>query len=123
MLLFKHRDVNTEVDKPARLLRLLSNTFTDLRRDYVTKGNQNREQTRENGLSEPSNFVCVLRGDVKYLEKIREHIEKVYVNSGLVTMIKFAVSSDGINLLTDAEWEEYQKLKEKDNRLIGAGFP
>jgi hemerythrin-like domain-containing protein len=90
---------------------------------YVTKGNQNQGQAGKNGLSELSNFVCVLRGDVKYLEKIREHIEKVYANSGLVTMIKSAVSSEGINLLEDAEWEEYQKLKKRDDRLIGAGFP
>ena len=89
----------------------------------MTKENENKGQTQENGLSEPGNFACILRGDVKYLEKIREHIEKVYVNEGLVTVVKSAVSSEGTHLLTEAEWEEYQKLKERDGRLIGAGFP
>ena len=86
----------------------------------MTKGNQNQGQAQENGLSECTDYACVLRGDVKYLEKIREHIQKVYAR-GLIALIK-SVSNEGI-LLTDAEWEEYQKLKRRDGRLIGAGFP
>ena len=87
----------------------------------MTKGNQNKGQT-QNGLSESTDFACVLRGDVKYLEKIREHIRNVYASKGLVTIITSG-RSEGIHLLTDAEWEEYQKLKKRDDRLIGAGFP
>ena len=88
----------------------------------MTKGNQNQGQAQENSLSECTDFICILRGDVKYLEKIREHIQKVYASKGLVTILK-SVRSEGIHLLTDAEWEEYQELKKRDDRLIGAGFP
>ena len=89
----------------------------------MTEGNKNQGQAENNGLSEVTDFVCILRGDVKYLEKVKEYIEKVYVDKGLIIMIKSAFSSGGINLLTDTEWEEYQKLKEREDRLIGAGFP
>jgi hypothetical protein len=74
-------------------------------------------------LSELFNFACVLRGEVKHLEKIKEHIIKEYVEPGLVKMIKPTYEKHEIYLLTDAEWKEYQKLKKRDERLIGAGFP
>jgi hypothetical protein len=74
-------------------------------------------------LSELFNFSCVLRGEVKYLEKIKEHIITEYVNTGLVKLIRPTYDKKEIYLLTDEEWDEYQKLKKKDSRLIGAGFP
>ena len=89
----------------------------------MKKENQNQELAQTNGLSELANFVCILRGDVKYLEKIKEYIEKVYINKGLVTLVKSDVSSEDIHLLTDTEWEEHQELKKRDDRMIGAGFP
>ena len=73
--------------------------------------------------SELFNFSCVLRGEVKYLEKIKEHIIKEYVDKGLVKLIKPTYDKKEIYLLTHEEWEEYQELKKKDSRLIGAGFP
>jgi len=74
-------------------------------------------------LSEVFNFSCVLRGDVKYLEKIKEHIITEYVNTGLIKLIRPTYDKKEIYLLTHEEWDEYQKLKKKDSRLIGAGFP
>ena len=74
-------------------------------------------------LSELFNFSCVLRGEVKYLEKIKEHIITEYVNTGLVKLIRPTYDKKEIYLLTDEEWDEYQKLKKRDDRLIGAGFP
>ena len=73
-------------------------------------------------LSEFFNFSCVLRGEVKYLEKIKEHIITEYVNTGLVKLIRPTYDKKEIYLLTNEEWDEYQKLKKKDSRLIGAGF-
>jgi hypothetical protein len=73
-------------------------------------------------LSELFNFACVLRGEVKYLEKIKEHVIEEYVEKGLVKMIRPTYEKQQIYLLTDTEWKEYQKLKNKDSRLIGAGF-
>ncbi len=74
-------------------------------------------------LSELFNFACVLRGEVKHLEKIKEHIIEEYVEKGLVKLIKPTYDKKEIYLLTDVEWKEYQKLKKRDERLIGAGFP
>ena len=74
-------------------------------------------------LSELFNFSCVLRGEVKYLEKIKEYIIIEYVEKGLVKLIRPTYDKKEIYLLTDEEWDEYQKLKKKDSRLIGAGFP
>jgi hypothetical protein len=74
-------------------------------------------------LSELFNFACVLRGEVKHLEKIKEYIIEEYVEKGLVKLIKPTYDKKEIYLLTDVEWKEYQKLKKRDERLIGAGFP
>lgn len=74
-------------------------------------------------LSELFNFACVLRGEVKHLEKIKEHIIIEYVDKGLVKLIKPTYDKDEIYILTGDEWKEYQKLKKRDDRLIGAGFP
>jgi hypothetical protein len=86
--------------------------------DVNQRGKGNQEY-----LSEVFNFSCVLRGDVRYLEKIKEHIITEYVDKGLVKLIKPTYEKKEIYLLTHEEWDEYQKLKEKDSRLIGAGFP
>ena len=84
--------------------------------------NQRGKENQREYLSELFNFSCVLRGDVKYLEKIKEHIITEYVNTGLVKLIKPTYDKKEIYLLTHEEWDEYQKLKKKDDRLIGAGF-
>ena len=85
--------------------------------------NQCGKENQREYLSEVFNFSCVLRGDVRYLEKIKEHIITEYVNTGLVKFIKPTYDKKEIYLLTDEEWKEYQKLKKRDDRLIGAGFP
>lgn len=74
-------------------------------------------------LSELFNFACVLRGEVKHLEEIKEHIIKEYVDKGLIKLIKPTYDKKEIYILTDTEYKEYQKLKKRDDRLIGAGFP
>ena len=72
--------------------------------------------------SEIFNFACVLRGEVKYLEKIKEHVIEEYVEKGLVKLIKPTYEKQQIYLMTGEEWQEYQRLKNRDKRLIGAGF-
>ncbi|MBU7022805.1 MAG: hypothetical protein HXS40_01465 [Theionarchaea archaeon] len=74
-------------------------------------------------LSEIFNFACVLRGEVKYLEQIKEHIVAEYINKGLVKMIKPTYDKRELYIITESQWKEYQKLKDRDDRLIGAGFP
>jgi hypothetical protein len=74
-------------------------------------------------LHEMFSFSCVLRGEVKHLEKIKEHIIHEYVDKGLVKLIKPTYDKKELYIVTDAEWKEYQKLKKRDDRLIGAGWP
>jgi hypothetical protein len=74
-------------------------------------------------LEEHFNFCCVLRGEVKHLEVIKEYIIQEYVKKGLVKLIKPTYDKNEIYILTAKEWEEYQKLKKKNTHLIGAGFP
>jgi hypothetical protein len=74
-------------------------------------------------LSEIFNFACVLRGEVKYLEQIKEYIVAEYINKGLVKMIKPTYDKRELYIITESQWKEYQKLKDRDDRLIGAGFP
>ena len=85
---------------------------------------RNHDQRHEKEyLSELFNFACILKGDVKYLEKIKEHIITEYVNTGLIKLIRPTYDKKELYLLTHEEWDEYQKLKKKNSRLIGAGFP
>ncbi|MGC1122045.1 MAG: hypothetical protein WBA22_13220 [Candidatus Methanofastidiosia archaeon] len=74
-------------------------------------------------LSELFNFACVLRGEVKYLEQIKEYIVAEYINKGLVKIIKPTYDKRELYIITESQWKEYQKLKDRDDRLIGAGFP
>ncbi len=80
-------------------------------------------EERRRYLSEHFNFACVLRGEVKHIEEIKEHIIQEYVDKGLIKLIRPTYDKTEIYILTDAEWNEYQKLKKRDERLIGAGFP
>ena len=84
---------------------------------------RNCQRHEKEYLSELFNFACVLSGDVKYLEKIKEHIITEYVNTGLLKLINPIYDKKDIYLLTHEEYDEYQRLKNKDSRLIGAGFP
>ena len=89
-----------------------------------SRNSRNHDQRHEKEyLSELFNFACILKGDVKYLEKIKEHIITEYVNTGLIKLIRPTYDKKELYLLTHEEWDEYQKLKKKDSRLIGAGFP
>ena len=85
-------------------------------------GDQNQRHEKDY-FSELFNFACILEGDVKYLEKIKEHIITEHVNTGLVKLIRPTYDKKGLYLLTHEEWDEYQKLKNKEPGLIGAGFP
>ena len=87
------------------------------------RNSRNCQRHEKEYLSELFNFACILSGDVKYLEKIKEHIITEYVNTGLIKLIRPTYDKKEIYLLTYEEYEEYQKLKNKNSRLIGAGFP
>ena len=73
-------------------------------------------------LSERFNFACVLRGEVKHLEEIKEYIVQKYVDKELVKLIRPTYDKKEIYILTGDQWKEYQRLKNKDDRLIGYGF-
>jgi len=77
----------------------------------------------ENHSAESFTFSCVLRGEVKHLEQIKEYIVQEYVNKGLVTLEKPTYQKKEIYILTDDQWNEYQDLKKREDWLVGAGFP
>jgi hypothetical protein len=81
------------------------------------------EETKKKYLSELFNFACVLQGDIKHLEEIKGYIVTEYVDKRLIKLIRPTYEKSEIHLITDTEWKEYQKLKKRDERLIGAGFP
>ncbi len=65
------------------------------------------------------NFACVLRGEVKHLEKIKEYIQE-YVDKGLIKLIKPTYDKQEIYILTSDQWKEYQRLlKNREDGLIG----
>ena len=90
--------------------------------DRYSEKNGKSGKNRREYLSEIFNFACVLRGEVKYLEEIKEYIVQEYVDKGVVKLIRPTYDKEEIYIATDDEWKEYQKLKEKDETLIGYGF-
>ena len=74
-------------------------------------------------LIEYFSFSFILRGEVKYLEEIKEYILKKYVETGVVTLTRPTYATGGLYILTEAQWKQYQKLKKREHRLIGGGFP
>ena len=70
-------------------------------------------------LLERFNFACVLRGEVKHLEEIKEYIVQKYVDKELVKQIKPTYDKKEIYILTNDQRKEYQRLKNKDDGLIG----
>jgi hypothetical protein len=87
---------------------------------YSEREGTGKEDKKEH-LSEVFNFSCVLRGEVKYLERIKEYIQE-YVDTGAVKLVKPTYEKKEIYIVTEKEWEEYQKLKRRDPRLIGPGW-
>ncbi len=71
-------------------------------------------------LQELFNFACVLRGEVKHLEKIKEYIIQEYVDKGLIKLIRPTYDKKEIYILTSDQWKEYQRLlKNREDGLIG----
>lgn len=69
--------------------------------------------------TERSNFSCVLKGKAKYLEEIKEYIIKEYVNKGLIKLVKTDYDKKEMHIVTEPQWKKYQKLKNKNEDLIG----
>lgn len=75
----------------------------------------------ENKSAEP-NLLCILQGDIQYLDKIREYIRQEFADKGLITVVKSSYTKAYV--LTEDQWKEYRRLKKnKEEDLIGAGFP
>ncbi len=68
--------------------------------------------------SELQNFAFVLRGEVKHLRKIKEHIQE-YVDKELIKLINPTYDKEEIYIITDDQWKEYQRLKNRGDGLIG----
>ena len=52
-------------------------------------------------LTELFNFSCILRGEVKYLEQIKEHIITEYVEKGHVKLIKPVYDKKELHILAE----------------------
>ena len=68
--------------------------------------------------SELHNLAFVLRGEVKHLKKIKEHIQE-YADKELIELINPTYDKEEIYIITDNQWKEYQRLKNRGNGLIG----
>ncbi len=76
------------------------------------------EDNKDKELPELLNFACVLQGEEKHLKEINEHIQEC-VDKGLINLINPTYDKREIYILTDNQWKEYQRLKDKDDGLIG----
>ena len=88
------------------------------RRDFKVDERKECEPNQKD-LSELFNFSCVLRGEIKHIEKIKEYIAQEYIDNELIKLLKPTYDKKEIYIVTDDEWKEYQRLKKRDDRLIG----
>ena len=77
-----------------------------------------KEDGQEEYFRELFNFCCILRGEVKYIEEIKEYIVAEYVRREKVRLIKPTYDKHELYILTGEQWEEYRELKEKEKRLL-----
>ena len=68
--------------------------------------------------SELHNFAFVLRGEVRYLKKIKEYMQE-YVDKEVIEMVNPTYDKEEIYIITSAQWKEYQRLKNRGDGLIG----
>jgi len=65
------------------------------------------------------NFAFVLRGEVKHLERIKKYIIQEYVKKGLIKMVNPTYDKEEIYIITSGQWKEYQRLRNREDELIG----
>jgi hypothetical protein len=112
-------EIEQETVRITEKARLLLKTFDEL--GSILEGGatmEGKEDGQEEYFRELFNFCCILRGEVKYLEEIKEYIITEYVRTEKVKLIKPTYDKTELYILTDAQWKEYQTLKEKDRKLI-----
>jgi predicted transcriptional regulator len=113
-------EIEQETVKITEKARILLKTFSELS-NILEEGGvamEEKEDDQEEYFRELFNFCCILRGEVKYLEEIKEYIIREYVKTEKVKLIKPTYDKTELYILTDAQWKEFQTLKEKDRRLI-----
>lgn len=76
------------------------------------------EEHKDKKSQEFSNFACILQGDAKHLKEIKAYIQE-YVDKGLINLSNPTYHKKEIYILTDAQWKEYQRLKSREDGLIG----
>jgi hypothetical protein len=72
---------------------------------------KSEENEGEDYLTEFFNLAFILRGRVKDLEAVKEHLVTEYVRKDILKMIKPLYDKRRLYIMTEAQWEEYQDLK------------
>jgi predicted transcriptional regulator len=113
-------EIEQETVNLTEKARILLKTLGELSSILEEEGGttEDKEDDQEEYFRELFNFCCILRGEVKYLEEIKEYIITEYVRTEKVKLIKPTYDKTELYILTGAQWKEYQTLKEKDRKLI-----
>jgi hypothetical protein len=69
------------------------------------------EEDREDYLTEIFNFACILHGNVKDIEALKEYIVDTYIVPGTLKPIKLVYDKQRLYIITAHQREEYQTLK------------
>ncbi len=78
------------------LVKLIKPTYSKNPISMVTEGQRWDCKEGPSERADDFNFACVLRGEVKYLEEIKEYIVREYVEKELVNLVKIIYSKDKI---------------------------
>lgn len=67
-------------------------------------------------------FLCIAKGEALHLEELKKCIQD-YVEKGSISLITATINKKEVHILTKKEWENYQTLKKREDKLMGAWFP
>ena len=76
------------------------------------------EEHKDKDSPELLNFACIIQGEEKHLQEIKEYIGEC-VDKKVANLINPKYDKKEIYILTENQWKEYQRLKDRDNGLIG----
>ena len=72
----------------------------------------------DHDLPELFNFTFIVQGEEKQLKEIKAYLQEC-VEKGLITLSNPTYDEREIYIVTNDQWKEYQKLRNRDEGLIG----
>lgn len=81
------------------------------------KKNGDRQQYRDY-FREYFTLALVLRGEVNYLEKIKNHIIETYVDANRIKLIKPTYAKEKLCIVRESDWQKHRRYKSTEPEAV-----